>query len=210
MSVTYQQEPGLAPEEFIDVLLDPEVEARDQRIETGVGAHLRRIEDQFLAPDQSGCLTHIDDPFEEPVEDLHTQAIPDAAQAGMLGQRLIQVIAQIPAVRQIQASHLDQSPFRADPLEEHDELELEEDDRIDGRPTDGLIAAVGELAHEAEIQLSLQLPVKVITRDHGLQRDQDRTIETTLLQRTKHQPARPRQITRRVDRNERCYRLGQG
>jgi hypothetical protein len=34
-------------------------------------------------------LAQLDDSLEEAVEDLHTQAVPDTAQAGMLGQWLI-------------------------------------------------------------------------------------------------------------------------
>src|SRR5262245_13733270 len=99
----------------------------------------------------------------------------------MLGQWLIQVVAQVPAMGQIQAGHLHQLPFGANALEEHDELELEEDHWIDGRPPGGLVVAADELAHEAEVQLGLKVPIEVITRNQGLERDQDRTIESAAL-----------------------------
>jgi hypothetical protein len=82
--------------------------------------------------------------------------------------------------------------LEADALEEHDELELEKEDRVDGRPAAALIAAARELAHGAEVQLGSQLPIEVIARHQGLERDHDRALATTRLQGTKHRPPHPR------------------
>ena len=194
-------------EKVLDVLFGPEIEARDERVQTGVGSHLRGIEEQFLSPDQSRRLTQGNDPLEKLVEDFHTQAIADAGQAGMLGQWLIEVVAEIPPVRQVQAGHLDQPSLRADALEEHDELKLEENHWVDGWSPGGLVAILSELAHEAQIQFGFQVPVEVTTRNQGLQRDQHRAIETASLPRTEHQSPHVRRVTRRFDRNTGCYRV---
>jgi len=55
-------------------------------------------------------------------------------EAGVVGQRLEQVVAQVPAQGQAVRDYPHQLALGADVLEEHDELELEEDDRVDRRP----------------------------------------------------------------------------
>ena len=72
----------------------------------------------------------------------------------MIGERLIQRVAEIPAVREVEAGRLDQLPLRADPLEEHDELQLEEDDRVDAGPTPLGIELLRPVADEAEVELA--------------------------------------------------------
>jgi len=42
-------------EKVLDVLFGPEIEARDERVQTGVGSHLRGIEEQLFPPDQSAA-----------------------------------------------------------------------------------------------------------------------------------------------------------
>jgi hypothetical protein len=48
-------------------------------------------------------------------------------------QRLEEVVAQVPTHAQTVRRDLHEPPLGADALEEHDELELEEDDRVHGR-----------------------------------------------------------------------------
>jgi hypothetical protein len=43
----------------------------------------------------------------------------------VVGQRLVEGLAQVPAVGQVEIGGLDEFPLRADAFEEHDELELE-------------------------------------------------------------------------------------
>ena len=86
-----------------------------------------------LPQTRPASLAQLDDVLEEALEDGQAQALPDAGQAGVVGQRLVQGVAEVPAVREVEAGRLDQLPLGADALEEHDELELEEDDRVDGR-----------------------------------------------------------------------------
>ena len=74
-------------EERTQVRLDSE--ARGHRIERGIGLDLGRVEVEFLAPDQTGGEALLDDRLEEAVEDLQAVALPDAGQAGVVGQRLV-------------------------------------------------------------------------------------------------------------------------
>ena len=110
------------------------VEARHQRVDVGVGLDLGRVDVELPAPDQARLLTEIDDLLEEALEDVDAQPLPDAGQAGVVGQRLVQGVAEVPAVGQVEAGRLDELALGADALEEHDQLELEEDDRVDAGP----------------------------------------------------------------------------
>ena len=111
------------------------VEAWHKRRDAGVGLDLRGIDVELATPHQPRLLAQIDDLLEEALEDVDTEPLPDARQAGVIRQVLVEGIAQIPAVGQVQAGRLDELSFGADAFEEHDELQLEEDDRIDAGPT---------------------------------------------------------------------------
>ena len=58
----------------------------------------------------------------------------------------------------------------ADPFEEHHELELEKDLRIDGWSPTFLIRRTDQVADEAQVQLGLEVAVEVVGRDQGLKR----------------------------------------
>jgi hypothetical protein len=47
-------------------------------------------------------------------------------------------------------------------LEEHDELELEEDDRVNGRPSAVGVQRGDELPHEREVEPCLQAAVEAV------------------------------------------------
>ena len=100
-------------EEVADVRLGLVIEARDERIEVGVGLDLGAIEVELAAPDQPGLLTQIDDLLEEALEDFNAESLPDAGQAGVVGQRLVQGVAEIPAVGQVERGRLDQASVRS-------------------------------------------------------------------------------------------------
>ena len=67
---------------------------------------------------------------EEAREHFDAQALADAGQAGVVGQRLVEGIPQVPAVAEVEAGRLDQLALGADALEEHDELQLSGDKRL--------------------------------------------------------------------------------
>src|SRR4029453_15437154 len=107
------------------------VEARNQGIEIGIGRDLGGIDVELTAPNQARLLTEGDDLLEETQEDVDPKALPDAGQTGVIGQRLIQRVAEIPAMGEVEAGRRDELALGADALEEHDELQLEEDHRVD-------------------------------------------------------------------------------
>jgi hypothetical protein len=126
--------------------------AAQYRLEVGVGFDLRGVDVQLPPPDQPGVLAQVDDLLEEPGEDLDAQPLPNAGQAGMIRKLLVQGVAQVPAVGEVEAGRLDQLPFGADALEEQDELELEEDHWVDAGPAAIGVQLSGPLTHEPEIE----------------------------------------------------------
>src|SRR5262249_29145252 len=65
-------------------------EPGNQGIEIGIGPDFGGVEEQLPPPDEPGLLAEVDDPLEEPLEDPDAEPLPDARQAGMVGQRLVQ------------------------------------------------------------------------------------------------------------------------
>ena len=88
---------------------------------------------------------------------------------------------------QVEAGRLDELALRADPLEEHDQLELEEDDRVDARPTPLGIELLRPVADEAQVELGLQVAVEVVLGNEVLQRDGDRLVEAAGFGRAEHE-----------------------
>ena len=81
---------------------------------------------------------------------------------------------------------LDQLALGADPLEEHHELELEEDHGIDAGPPALGVQLLRPVPHEAEIELRLQVAGEVDPRDELLQRDSGRFGKAAGLRRAEH------------------------
>ena len=75
----------------------------------------------------------------------------------------IQVIADIPAMRHVHGDALHHLPFRADTFKEHDELQFEEDDRVNRRTATGRsIVRLHEVIHEPVIKVYLNLAIEGI------------------------------------------------
>ena len=145
---------GLVLKQLGDVGGGVEVEARDEGRDAGVRLNLGGIEVQLPAPDQPRLLAQIDDLLEEALEDVDAEPLPDAGQAGVVGEFLIEGVAEVPAVGQVEAGGLDQLALGADPLEEHDQLELEEDDRVDARPAPLGVQLPRPVPDEAQVELA--------------------------------------------------------
>jgi hypothetical protein len=99
---------SLVREQISDVRRGVVIEARDEGRDAGVSFDLRGIEVQLSAPDEAGLLAQVDDLLEEALEDVDAEALPDAGQAGVVGEGLVQGVPEIPAMRQIQTSGLDE------------------------------------------------------------------------------------------------------
>jgi hypothetical protein len=130
-------------------------EARDEGWDARVGFDLGGIEIEFATPEQPRLLTQIDDALEEAREDLHAEALPDAGQAGVVGEVFVERIAEVPAMGQVAADRLAELALGADAVEEHHQFQLEEDHRVDARPTPLGVQLTHPLAHEAQIQCVL-------------------------------------------------------
>jgi hypothetical protein len=88
----------------------------------------------------------------------------------MIGERLVEVVAHIPAHAQPVGSHPHELAFGADPFQEHHQLEPKEDDGINGRAAIAFcVAAAHELTHEGEIDRAVQVAVEVVGRHQVLQ-----------------------------------------
>src|SRR3990172_12007801 len=70
---------------------------------------------------------------------------------------------------QVQLGRLHQAPLRSDAIEKGDQVELEEDHRIDGGAALLLVAVPHQVANERQIQLLLQPAVEVVGWEQRLQ-----------------------------------------
>ena len=181
---------GLVREQISDVRRGVVVEAGDEGRDAGVGFDLRGVEVELPAPDEARLLAQIDDLLEEALEDVDAEPLPDAGQAGVVGQRLVEGVAEVPAVGQVEAGGLDELALGADALEEHHQLQLEEDDRVDGGPAPLGVELPRPVADEAQVELGFQVAVEVVDRDEVLQRDGDRLVEAAGFGRAEHRGLR--------------------
>ncbi len=144
-------------------------------VERGIGLDLGRIEVEFLAPDEPSLLALLDHRLEEAPQHLQAVAGTDTRQTRMVGQRLIEMVAEVPAHTESVRRHAEERAFGADPFKEHDQLAFEEDDWIDARsPHAGGITVLDEVAHEREIEHPVEVAVEVAVEvgggDHLLRR----------------------------------------
>src|SRR3990170_3850730 len=70
---------------------------------------------------------------------------------------------------QVQLGRLHQAPLRGDAIEEGDELQLEEDHRVDGGAAHLLVAVPHQVANKGQVQLLLQPAVEVVRWEQRLQ-----------------------------------------
>lgn len=76
------------------MIIDHLGEAWEQGAHGCIGSNLGGIPQQFLAPNQSCLVAETDHVLEEAAEHVHTQPLTYTSEAGMIGQRLIKVVAQ--------------------------------------------------------------------------------------------------------------------
>ena len=75
-------------------------EPRDPALHGGVGLYLGGVEEELLTPHQPRLRALLDDPLEESTEDGKTVALTDAGEAGVIGQRLVEVVSEVPPQRE--------------------------------------------------------------------------------------------------------------
>jgi hypothetical protein len=96
------------------------------------------------------------------------------------------MVAEIPAMGEVQDGGFHQRALRADASEEHHELELEEDERVDGGTVTRCVQLSDPLPDEGKVEGSLEMPVEVIGGNEAIERDQDTAIQFSFLGRTEH------------------------
>jgi len=84
-----------------------------------------------------------------------------------MGKLFIEGVAEVPAVSQVEARCLDELSFGADALEEHDQLQFEEDHRVNGRPSSLGQELSRPVADETEVEEKVQRQVRELS-DAGL------------------------------------------
>ena len=139
------------------------------------------IDVEFFPPDESFLLALLHNRLEEAPEDIDSIALTDTGQTGMVGQRLAQVIAQVPQHAEPICGMAHQLPFGADALEKYDELQFEEDNWVNRRATSMCIGLLHKLAHKREIEGSLQVSIEVIVRNQLIKGDIDERGKGALL-----------------------------
>jgi hypothetical protein len=104
----------------------------------------------------------------------------------VVGQRLVEGVPQIPAVGQVETRGLDQLTFGTNPLEEHDQLQLAVDDRVDARPTPLGVQLSCPVTDERQVELGFQVAVEVVRGNERFQRDGNEFVEAARLGGTEH------------------------
>ena len=150
-------------------------------VDRGIGHDLRRIDVEFLAPHQPRRLALLHDGREETAERLQPIACADARQAGVIGQRLSQIIPDIPPCPQAVRDLPHQQALGPNILEEHHQLQLEKDYRIDARSPPSRVERRHQIAHERQIEGPLDLPIEMVGGDQLLQRQMVQRRELPLL-----------------------------
>jgi hypothetical protein len=78
---------------------------------------------------------------------------------------------------EVERGDLDQLALGADPLEEHDELQLEEDDRVDGGASSLSVQLPRPVADKREAERRVDVPVEVVGGNEVLERDGNGFVE---------------------------------
>ncbi len=156
-------------------------EARDHAVGGGVGLHGRRVEEELLPPHKPRLEALLHDPLEEQPKDLEPVALADPREAGVVGQRLVEVVSQIPADAKAVGHNLHQLPLASQSLEEKNKLEFKEDYRVDTRAARGSVAILDHIPHKREVKSLLQVAVEVVLRDEFFERKIGQWGEVTEL-----------------------------
>lgn len=89
----------------------------------------------------------------------------------MVRQRLLQVVAQVPADAKPVGRDLHKLPLGPQAFKEKDNFELEKDHGIDAGATYGGVAVGHQLPDKREIERRLEAALEVVLRDELFERD---------------------------------------
>ena len=89
----------------------------------------------------------------------------------MVGQKLVEIVAQVPADTEAVGGDLHQLALGAQILQKENKLELKENHRVDRGPPARSIAVSNQFAYEREVDGSFQTTIEVILGDEIFERE---------------------------------------
>ena len=87
---------------------------------------------EFISSYLASLNTALNNFLEKQVENTRPKTFSDLTQGTVIGNSLIQVISQVPAVVQVEINHFHQLLLRTDTFKEGDQLQFEEYHRVNG------------------------------------------------------------------------------
>src|SRR5918995_556019 len=139
-------------------------EAGRDRLQGGIRLYLGGVEVELFAPHKAGFYALLHDLLEEAAEGSKPVTIPDPGEARVVGQGLVEIVAQIPADAKAVGHNGHQLPFASQSFKEKNKLELEKYYRIDAGATCGGVALFNQIPHKREIEGLFQIAVEVVLR----------------------------------------------
>ena len=85
---------GITRKESDQVVVHDLPESGHEGLHGSVAGDAGRIGQNLLAPDKTRVLAEVDHMLEEAAKDLETEALPDAGEAGGIGQRLVEAVTE--------------------------------------------------------------------------------------------------------------------
>src|SRR5437773_1488474 len=124
--------------------------------------------------------------FEEALEDSKTESLANLGEAGMVRQGLVEAVADVPALGDVEGHGFHELALGAQPVKEEEELQLEKDNRINA-VSSALSVLVGDpVADKAQIELCLEPAIEVVLRDELVKRGQHRPVKPAHFRWTQH------------------------
>jgi hypothetical protein len=165
--------------QLLEIGLDRET--RQQLVALGAGFNQGGIRVQLFAPNQTVVATALDDWLEELPQDGAAVALTDAGQAGVVGQSLMQLVAEIPAHTEAVGATRFQLALRAQALEAQEQLEFDEHDRVNRGPTERRVTLAHQVADEGHLKRESEVAVAVNGWKKIVQRDVDHWLNDARL-----------------------------
>src|SRR5260370_6239988 len=100
----------------------------------------------------------------------------------MVGQRLIQIVAHVPAHAQSIRNLAQEQALGADVFKEHHQLQLKKHDWINGGSSNDRVGLTHQIIYKREIQNFLQMAVKMVLGNQFLQRYVDQCGKRPLFE----------------------------
>jgi len=80
----------------------------------------------------------------------------------VVGQGFVEIVAEIPSHAEAVGTDVFQLSLGSNTLEEHDKLELEEHDGVDGRTAGGRLTVAYQVTDKAQVQRTLDVAIEMV------------------------------------------------